>query len=71
MCGAFPGLEAIARESPIVVVGRVTGVGDLAYDDDPVSVDVVVLSVAKGELSSQPIRIWNEMAGSSCGGALP
>ena len=69
-CGAFPTLEEVARGSPIVVVGRVAAFGDLKYDDDPAWVDIDAVDAVKGSIASAPVRIWNGMAGSSCGGAF-
>src|SRR5262245_10081663 len=64
--------EAI-KSAAVVVVGQVVSIGEVRRGGgvpDPESIEIEVQSVRKGRVSSQRIRVWNEMAGSSCGGAL-
>lgn len=68
VCGGFSAFDQTVREANVVVTGRVTAIGDLKYDDDPESIDVDVEWVGKGGVTASSIRVWNEMAGTSCGG---
>lgn len=63
----------VRRSAPVVVVGQVVSVGETRRGwktPDPQSIELDVQSTTKGRVASQRIRVWNEMAGSSCGGAL-
>jgi hypothetical protein len=67
-CSGFTPFDETARQASIVVTGRVTAVGELKYDDDPESIDLDVEWVGKGGLTASSIRVWNGLAGTSCGG---
>ena len=72
-CVGTLGFASVIRQAAVVAVGQVVSVGETKLGNgelDPVSVEIVVLQTLKGRLSSRSIRVWNEMAGSSCGGML-
>ena len=72
-CAGTSGWAEVARAAPVVVVGEVVSVGEVRRGNgvsDPESVELEVQSTRKGRVSARRIRVWNEMAGSSCGGAL-
>jgi hypothetical protein len=67
-CGAFPTFDDVARQAPLVVVGRVAAIGELKWDDDPASITLDVERTVKGTIQSSLVVVWNEGAGTSCGG---
>ena len=73
-CAAFPTLEQQAESAAVVVAGQVAAVGPGRAGSldatDPMWVDLDVTQVAKGEPLSGRIRVWHDMAGTSCGGAF-
>ena len=69
-CGCLansPKFDQVARKAALVVVGRIIALG--ATKDDPDSIELEVVWTAKGT-SPAPLRVWNEVAGTSCGGAF-
>ena len=77
-CPDYPAFEAVAKESAIVLEGRVLRVvskvaGWRSFEPDrlsPVFIDVEVVRVLKGSVVSSRIRIWDDRYGSSCEGVL-
>lgn len=69
-CAGETAFDGTARRADVVVTGRVTSIGELRYDDDPQSIDVDVEWVGKGGVTASSIRVWNVLAGTSCGGAF-
>ena len=67
-CGGFPTFDDMAREAPLVVVGRVTAIGERKWGDDPGSITLAVERIVKGAVQSSVVVVWNEGAGTSCGG---
>ena len=67
-CGAIPTFDDEAREAPLVVVGRVTAIGERKWGDDPASITLDVERTVKGAVQSPLVVVWNEGAGTSCGG---
>jgi hypothetical protein len=81
-CSAIRTFQQQVQAAPVVVVGRVTSVGEVPPQEDPASdliivrppfmgtgVTLAVASVAKGEVARRQIRIWDFGYG-SCGNAL-
>ena len=68
VCVASPTFEETARAADVVVTGRVTAFGELKNDEDPASIDLDVEWVGKGGVTASSIRVWNQVAGTSCGG---
>lgn len=69
----FEPLDQVVKVAPAVVVGRVVAIGAPRAqfpDDDPTYVEVEVLRTVKGSALDGRIEVWNNMAGTSCGGAL-
>jgi hypothetical protein len=67
-CAGFPTFADLAREAPLVVVGRVAALGELKWDDDPASITLAAERTVKGAVQPPVVVVWNEGAGSSCGG---
>ena len=71
-CSAYTAFERVAQKSEMVIVGRVIGVSSglagWTYPDDPRYIDLEVRTVAKGSFKRTTLKIWNDWAGSSCGG---
>jgi hypothetical protein len=70
----MPLFDEVARTAPVGVVGRVSALGPLTggllYTDDVKSVDIEMTWLVKGVTPAPKLRVWNDDAGSSCGGAL-
>lgn len=69
-CVASPTFDEEARRAPIVLVGRVMEIGDLKPDEDRGSIVLDVERTLKGAVQSSTVKVWNEAAGSSCGGTF-
>lgn len=82
VCGAIHTFQQQLQLAPVVIVGRVTSVGEVPPRENPASdlvivrapfmgwgVTLTIASVAKGEVSRRQIRIWDFGYG-SCGNAL-
>lgn len=67
-CGGSPTFDDEARRASIVLFGRVTSIDEERRDDDPRSIVVDVEGTLKGATQSSVVVVWNEAAGSSCGG---
>ncbi len=59
----------MARQAPLVMVGRISATGDVRYAG-PRWADFRVESKVKGRLSARTVRIWDPWAESDCGGLL-
>jgi hypothetical protein len=68
-CFGWRDIDDMAREAPIVVVGRIVAEGEARYAG-PRWIDVSIEWVAKGEVVGSPIRVWDAWADSDCGGVL-
>ena len=73
-CGGFTDFTTVTRQAPVVLVGRIVSVGAAPAEkrlimDDPSSLQIDVLRSAKGSAPAR-VRVWNELAGTSCGGAF-
>jgi len=72
-CTGITTFDEVARKAPLVVVARIMSLGpapsDLLGMDDPGSIELDVLWTPKGTGPSRR-RVWNDMAGTSCGGAF-
>ena len=70
-CIGFTKFNQLLHSEPLTIVGRVSSLGSAGLDPaDPRSVEVEVEWVAKGSLGERHVRVWNSMAGTSCGGAF-
>src|SRR5687768_12653053 len=67
-CVGSPTFEDEARRASIVLLGRVIEIGEVRTDDDPGSITIDVERTLKGAVQSSVVVVWNEAAGSSCGG---
>lgn len=67
-CGAVPTFDDLARQAPLVIVGRVTAIGERKWGDDPGSITLDVERTVKGGFQSSVAVVWNEGASTSCGG---
>jgi hypothetical protein len=67
-CRDVATFSEVMEGSPIVMVARVSAVGQShPTDDDPASVDLDLLWSTKGT-TRQRVRVWNTSVRSSCGG---
>jgi hypothetical protein len=73
-CAGFLTFEQALAAAPIVVVGRVSSIGSFRSPrrggTDPPVVEIDIASVNKGLLETKRVDVWNQSAGSSCGGGL-
>jgi len=67
-CAGIPTFDDLAGRAPLVVVGRVTAIGERKWGDDPGSITLDVERTVKGAFQSSVAVVWNEGAGTSCGG---
>ena len=74
VCIEGKSVEAAIRDAPVIIVARVISIGSgspgLLEPGDPASVEIEVSSRVKGDPAVTRLRIWNPMAGTSCGGAF-
>ena len=74
VCIEGTSVEAAIRNAPVIIVARVISIGSgsagLFEPGDPASVEIEVSSRVKGDPAATRLRIWNPMAGTSCGGAF-
>lgn len=68
-CFGWKDIDDMAREAPIVVVGRIVAEGEARYAG-PRWIDLSIEWVAKGEAAGSRIRVWDAWADSDCGGVL-
>lgn len=73
-CSCFGGLafDEMARQSPVVLLGRVKAQGQMPDSADSTApyLDVEVIEIFKGTSVGQVARLWDSYAGTNCGGGL-